>query len=102
MTISIGLDNNPKDRYIVYSRDGCEWCDKAKELLIQNNFPHTEYKLGVHYTKETLREKLGLTDYDRLTVPQIFYNGKHIGGHDHLVRHLDERFGAGAGDGGFI
>lgn len=99
--VAIGLDNNPKDRYIVYSRDNCQWCDKAKETLEYNDLPYTEYKLGVHYTRETLQDKLLKEDVSRLTVPQIYYNGKYIGGYDHLVRYLSEREG-GFGDGGFV
>lgn len=100
--VSIGLDNNPKDRYIIYSKDGCDYCTKAKDTLEYNNLPYTEYKLGIHFTRETLQDKLLKENVSRLTVPQIYYNGKYIGGYDHLVRYLDEKSGAGAGDGGFV
>lgn len=99
--VAIGLDNNPKDRYIIYSRDNCPWCEKAKETLEYNNLLYTEYKLNVHYTRDTLQDKLLKENVSKLTVPQIYYNGKYIGGYDNLVRHLEETAG-GYGDGGFV
>lgn len=99
--VAIGLDNNPSNRYVIYSRDDCPWCVKAKDLLELHNLPYTEYKLGVHFTRDTLAEKLLKEDVTALTVPQIYYNGKYIGGHDRLVQYLEEHSG-GFGDGGFL
>lgn len=99
--VAIGLDNNPVNRYVIYSKDECNYCTKAKELLNLYNLPYTEYKFGVHFTKDTLREKLLKENVTDLTVPQIYYNGKYIGGHDRLVQYLDEHAG-GFGDGSFV
>lgn len=101
--LSIGLDNNPLNRYVIYSKDDCPFCERTKELMIYNKLPYTEYKFGVHYTRETLRRKLEMTDTDRLTVPQIFYNERHIGGCDHFEKYLEDiGLGGGFGDGPFI
>lgn len=70
------------DTIFLYSRDNCQWCDKAKELLTSNGLEFVELKLGVDYTKEFLQNKTGINK--RLTVPQIFVGDDHIGGYDHL------------------
>lgn len=91
--VSIGLDNNPRDKFLVYSMDGCPYCVKAIELLTSMSIPFTVYKLNVHYTKETLREKCGMSPVDRLTVPQVFYNDKRIGGYDDLCKYMENLAG---------
>lgn len=69
-------------KYIIYSRDNCPWCAKAKELLEAKGLPYEELKLGIDYDKEQLRSKLG--GIDRLTVPQIFHEGNYIGNYEGL------------------
>lgn len=69
-------------KYIIYSRDNCPWCVKAKELLESKGLPYEELKLGIDYDKEQLRSKLG--GIDRLTVPQIFHEGNYIGNYEGL------------------
>jgi glutaredoxin len=68
--------------YIIYSRDNCPWCVKAKELLEMKGLPYNELKLGIDYDKEELRAKMG--GIDRLTVPQIFHEGNYVGNYEGL------------------
>lgn len=79
--------------YIVYGRDNCPWCEKARELLTQKKFEFFYLKLGFHYTKEELIEKVGYSD--GLTVPQIFKgdddnDDEYIGGYQDLVSHFEK------------
>jgi glutaredoxin 3 len=61
----------------------CGWCDKAKELLADSNIEFTVQDVSTDpYAKELFKA------YGFKTVPQIFLDGKHIGGHDDLVAHL--------------
>jgi len=71
---------------IVYSKEDCVWCDKAKDLLTKNELPYTLLMYGVDYTKEDLQNKLGPNV--KLTTPQIFFNGEHIGGYQELDAYL--------------
>ncbi len=65
---------------IVYSTTYCGFCQRAKQLLDRKNIPYTE----IDVTNDTaLREKME-ADSGRRTVPQIFIDGKHIGGCDDL------------------
>jgi glutaredoxin-related protein len=68
--------------YIIYSRDNCPWCVKAKELLEMKGLPYNELKLGIDYNREELRAKMG--GIDRLTVPQIFHEGNYVGNYEGL------------------
>jgi len=76
------------NKYIIYGKNDCPWCEKAKELLEEKGLPYEELKLGIDYDKEELRSKLG--GIDRLTVPQIFHEGVHLGNYEAL-RNLIEK-----------
>lgn len=73
-------------RVEVYSKDGCPYCTKAKELLKRHNMTFTEHKVGSPgVTKQVIQERAGT---EIRTVPQIFINDSHIGGYDDLVKYL--------------
>ncbi len=63
---------------VVITRDGCPFCYKAKTMLEDK---------GIEYVELSL-EAIGLTSLRALTgretVPQVFLDGKHIGGSDDL------------------
>lgn len=63
----------------VFSKPGCPFCAKAKQLLIDNKLQFEEIVLGQDATTVSLRAVSG-----RATVPQVFIGGKHIGGSDEL------------------
>ena len=65
---------------IIYSKDPCPYCVKAKMLLQRKGKKFQEIKILDDKTREEMIEKSG----GRKTVPQIFINGKHIGGCDDL------------------
>ncbi len=69
---------------IIYSKDVCPYCVRAKALLEKKNASFTEIKI----TNEVIRDEMIKKSGGRLTVPQIFINEKHIGGYDDL-RALD-------------
>ncbi len=52
-------------------------------MLRDAGFPYEELVLNRDYTEATLRAVSG-----RTTVPQIFINGKHIGGSEELEQYL--------------
>ncbi|MCH9741759.1 MAG: glutathione peroxidase [Proteobacteria bacterium] len=70
------------DDAVVISRDGCPFCFKAKAMLEDNGIDFIELSL----------EAIGLTALRALsgreTVPQVFINGKHIGGSDDLEAYM--------------
>ncbi len=66
-----------------FTREGCEFCARAKQMLGDAGIPYEELVLNRDYTEATLRAVSG-----RSTVPQVFINGKHIGGSEELERYL--------------
>lgn len=81
--------------FVVYSKPGCGFCDKAKTLLTSKNLPFEEKVLDVgqvkqpnvnYYTVEQLRHIVP----GARTVPQIFEDGQLIGGYDALQKKLGE------------
>lgn len=65
---------------IVYSKENCPYCVRAKQLLKSKNLAFQE--IHVDQDPEKLEEMIQKSG--RRTVPQIFINGKAIGGCDDL------------------
>lgn len=64
----------------IYTNMSCPHCVRAKEILKQQNIPFVEYTVGKDgITKETIETKIGDGTTVR-TVPQIFLDGKYVGG----------------------
>jgi glutaredoxin 3 len=65
---------------LIYTRDYCPYCHKAKALLDKKGASYTEIDLEKHPEKQPEM----VTKAGRTSVPQIFIDGKHIGGCDDL------------------
>lgn len=66
----------------IYSTAICPYCVAAKKLLTQRGLEYTEFRIDQDVGK---RDEMLARSQNRRTVPQIFVNGEHIGGHDDLV-----------------
>lgn len=69
---------------VIWSKYHCTFCDQAKDLLTQRGIKYEEKKIGDGYTKEELLEEIPTAR----TVPQIFLDGKLIGGFTELKQAL--------------
>jgi glutaredoxin 3 len=68
-------------RVIVYSQPFCGYCTAAKRLLQQKGVELTEIDVMVEAGRRSeMIERSG----GRRTVPQIFIDGRHVGGYDDL------------------
>ncbi len=69
---------------VIYSKDNCPYCTKAKILLEKKLKPlgliFAEIKISDETTKEEMIKKSG----GRMSVPQIFIDDFHVGGCDDL------------------
>lgn len=74
---------------VIYTKDNCNWCVKAKELLKRIGLNYTELKLGVDYTREDLRDIV--PENLPLTVPQIFVDQHRVGGYEDFAEWCDNR-----------
>ena len=68
-------------RIVVYSTPFCGYCAAAKRLLTAKGAEYTE--IDVMMDADRRREMLAKSGGSR-TVPQIFIDGRHIGGFDEL------------------
>jgi len=67
-------------KVIVYTTDYCPYCVRAKALLKHKGVPFEEIDVGAD---DALRDKM-VAESGRRTVPQIFIDGRPIGGFDEL------------------
>ncbi|XP_060077398.1 uncharacterized protein LOC132556952 [Ylistrum balloti] len=76
-----------KGRVIVYSILGCPHCMRAKNTLQEKGVPYTDISLETYpQCREEVKARTG-----RHTVPQVFFNAKHIGGNDDLQALVNDK-----------
>lgn len=71
-------------RALIYTKEQCPYCVKAKALLLQHNIDFMEVRIG----DDMLREDFIELFPEQKTVPLIFLNGEKVGGYNEL----QERF----------
>lgn len=65
----------------IYTSAFCGYCARAKRLLKEKGAEFNEISVDMNTAlREEMTEKAG----GRYTVPQIFINGRHVGGCDDL------------------
>jgi glutaredoxin 3 len=69
-------------RVEIYTKFGCPYCARAKQLLDQKGVDYEEFEINSVPGKR--EEMLGRAN-GRTTVPQIFIDGRHVGGSDDLA-----------------
>ena len=67
----------------IFTRDGCEYCVRAKGILNDASMKFEELVLNRDYTEATIRAVTG-----KSTVPQVFINGQYIGGSEDLEAYM--------------
>lgn len=65
----------------IYTKGTCPYCMRAKLLLQRKGVPFHE--IGVEFGGEHRQEMIKRAG-GRMTVPQIFIEGRHVGGCDDL------------------
>lgn len=69
-------------KIIIYSKNYCPYCDRAKQFVKAKNLEFIE----VNITSDTkLQAECFSKSNGQKTVPQIFFGGTHIGGFDDMV-----------------
>lgn len=66
---------------IMYWKPGCPYCASAEALLQQKGITPIKFRID---NDSNLRAEMIEKSGGRKTVPQIFINGRHIGGCDDL------------------
>ena len=78
-------DNN----IVVYTKDNCIYCEKAKALLKGLDLKYKEMKYGKDF--KTPEELYKLVGKQVRTMPQIVIDEKLIGGYNQLVEYFVEK-----------
>ena len=68
-------------RVVVYSQPFCGYCSAAKRLLNTKGAAFTEFDV---MSESGRRDEMIERSGGRRTVPQIFIDGRHVGGFDDL------------------
>lgn len=69
------------DQVVIFTREGCSYCTRAKALLTSLGYDDAEVPLS-----HKLRGKVIGAMTGQQTVPQVFVNGQYIGGAEQLER----------------
>jgi glutaredoxin len=72
----------------IYTRDGCSFCDKAKQIMNENNMKYTEMIIGENIQREEVIQK-----FPGIKLLPIIVNvdGTLLGGYDALVKHMQQK-----------
>ena len=66
----------------IYTKMMCGYCVRAKRLLEMKNIPYEDIAVDIGGAKKAeMVQRAG----GQMTVPQIFINGRHVGGCDELM-----------------
>jgi glutaredoxin-like protein len=79
-------DYEPPRPAFVLARHGCPHCARAKQLLKERGIPFEVVHLSDEFTMQGVKAASGAA-----TVPQVFIDGKLIGGADQLEQHFSGR-----------
>jgi len=73
--------------FTVYSKDGCGYCDKVKQVLQLTGCSYVVYNLEEDYTREEFISEFG----EGTTFPQVVVDGKKLGGSVETIKFLKEQ-----------
>ncbi len=66
---------------LIYGKNNCIWCDRAKNLLDEHNI---EYEFRNIEVEPKYREEMSIKLPTARTVPQIFLDDQYVGGFNEL------------------
>ena len=73
--------------FAVYTKDGCPYCDKVKEVLQLTESKFVVYNLGQHFDKDSFYGEFGQDS----TFPQVVCEGRKLGGCVDTIKYLQEK-----------
>ena len=74
-------------KFTVYSRKGCDYCERIKTVLRLTGCTYVVYNLGEDFTREEFIAEFGKGS----TFPQVSCDGKKLGGSVETVKFLKEQ-----------
>jgi glutaredoxin 3 len=70
----------------IYTKDACPYCVQAKALMKNKGWEFTEHYISADNREKLLEELTTRLGVAPRTVPQIFIDGKGIGGYTELTK----------------
>jgi glutaredoxin len=77
------------ERYQIFSKVNCPWCVKAKKLLDDRGLWYDVKMIPDDISRDDFIAMMTLHGISKPTVPQVFWNGRHVGGYEELAAELD-------------
>jgi len=77
----------PDMNFAVYTKDGCPYCDKVKQVLELTGSKFVVYNLDQHFNKDAFYGEFGKGS----TFPQVVCEGKKLGGCIDTIKYLKEQ-----------
>ena len=72
--------------YTVFSKDGCPYCEKIKQVLELTGSNFVVYTLGEQFDRDAFYGEFG----EGSTFPQVVVDGKKLGGCTDTIKYLKE------------
>src|SRR3989442_5635774 len=85
-------DGEPMSDVLIYTKEYCPWCDRTKDLLASKG---AHYREIVVSGRPDLEKEMIERSGGKLTVPQVFVDGRNLGGYEDLSA-LDQKGKLGA------
>lgn len=74
-------------KFTIYSKDGCPYCEKVKQVMQLTQLEHKVYTLNEDFTRDEFYAEFG----EGSTFPQVILNDtEHLGGCVDTVKYLKE------------
>ena len=73
--------------FAVYTKEGCPYCEKVKEVLQLTESKFVVYNLGQHFDKDSFYGEFGQDS----TFPQVVCEGRKLGGCVDTIKYLQEK-----------
>lgn len=73
-----------QNKFTVYSKTGCPYCVKVKQVLELAHLNYVVYNLDEHFNREQFYKEFG----EGSTFPQVLLNDQHLGGCADTVAYL--------------
>ena len=73
--------------FTIFSKEGCPYCDKVKQVLELTESKFVVYTLGKQFDKDAFYGEFG----EGSTFPQVVCNGDKLGGSKETIEYLKEK-----------
>ena len=72
--------------FAIFSKDGCPYCEKVKNVMELTKVSHVVYNLDEHFDRKSFYGEFG----EGSTFPQVVVDGKKFGGCVDTIQYLKE------------